>query len=80
MFVFIWLTSLSMIISRSIHIPENGIFFLWLSNIPLYDMFHIFIHSSISEHLGCLHGLAVINSAAVNTVLHVSFWVMAFSG
>ena len=31
------------------------------------------VHSSISEHLGCLHGLAVINSAAVNTVLHVSF-------
>ena len=25
MFVFVWLTSLSMIISRSIHVAENGI-------------------------------------------------------
>ena len=35
-FVFVWLTSLSMIISRSIHVVANGIisFFLWLSNIP----------------------------------------------
>ena len=33
----VWLTSLSMIVSRSIHVAANGIisFFLWLSNIPL---------------------------------------------
>ena len=37
-FVFLCLTSLSMIVSRSIHVAANGIisFFLWLSNIPLY--------------------------------------------
>ena len=37
-FVFLWLISLSMTISRSIPVAANGIilFFLWLSNIPLY--------------------------------------------
>ena len=36
--VFFWLTSLSMIISRTIHVATNSIisFFLWLSSIPLY--------------------------------------------
>ena len=34
-FAFVWLISLSMIISRSIHVAANGIipFFLWLSNV-----------------------------------------------
>jgi len=33
---FFWLSSLSLIISGSIHVVANGIFsFLWLSNIPL---------------------------------------------
>ena len=45
-FVFLCLTLLSMTISRSIHVAANGIilFFLWLSNIPLY----ICITSSLS--------------------------------
>ena len=34
----VWFTSLSMIISRSLHVALNGIisFFLWVSNIPLF--------------------------------------------
>ena len=37
MFVFLWLTSVSMIISRSVRVAANDIFsfYLWLSNIPL---------------------------------------------
>ena len=36
-FVFVWLSSLSMTISRPIHVVANGIisFFSWLSSIPL---------------------------------------------
>ena len=43
-------------------------------------MHHIFIYSSVNGHLSCFHILAVVNSAAVNIGVHVSFWIMVFSG
>ena len=37
-------------------------------------MYHIFfIYSSVDGHLGCLHVLAIVNSAAVNTEVHITF-------
>ena len=39
-----------------------------------------FIHSSVSGHLGCFHVQAVVNSAAVNNEMHVSFSIFVSSG
>ena len=37
-------------------------------------MYHIFfIHSSVDGHLGFFYVLAIVNSAAVNIEVHVSF-------
>ena len=36
-------------------------------------MYHIFIHSSVDGHFACFHVLAVVNSAAMNIRVHVSF-------
>ena len=43
-------------------------------------MYHIFfIHSSVNGHLGCLHVLAIVNSASMNNGVRVSFRTMFFS-
>ena len=40
---------------------------------------NFFIHSPVDGHLGCFHVLAVVNSAAVDIGVHVSFGIMVFS-
>ena len=54
-------------------------YFLWLCNILVYMYYLIFIHSSVNGRLGCLSVLGVVNSAAMNIGVHVSFWIMVFS-
>ena len=40
----------------------------------------IFIYSSVDGHLGGFHVLAIVNSAAMNIGVHVTFQAMFFSG
>ena len=42
-------------------------------------MHNFFIHSSVNGHPGCFHVLAIVNRAAVNIGLHVSFSVLVSS-
>ena len=75
-----------MILSQSIHVALNEIHsFLWLSNIPVCVCLcmyipHIFLIHSSASGLACFHVLVFVNSAAVNTGMHVTFWILVFYG
>ena len=50
----------------------------WYSIVCIYTSF--LVHSSVYGLLDCVHVSAFINSAAVSTGVHVSFWVRVLSG
>ena len=55
--------------------------FLWLSNIPFFNIYHnFFIFSSVDGYLSCFHVLAIANSAAVNNGIHVSLSILVSLG
>ena len=81
LFFSLWLISLCMPVSRSIHVSASGlILFLFMTNIPCVCVCvcHIFfIHSSFDGHLGCV---AIVNSGAMNTGVQESSGIMVVSG
>ena len=65
------------------HVAENGmiLFFLMAGQYSIVYVYHIFfIHSFVGGYLACFHILAIINSAAMNIGVNVSFQTMFFSG
>ena len=82
-----WLTLLSMIISKSIHIAADGIIsFFFMTKIPLYicvcEYIYTtsFFHASVLGHLDCFHVLAFVNNAEMNLEVQVSFHIIVLSG
>ena len=76
----VWFISLSIIWSNHIYFIAKFHSFLWLSNIfwyiIWYILYHIFsIHSSVDGRLDFFHILAVVNCAALNIKVHLSFWI-----
>ena len=78
----VWATSLSMTISRSIHVGANGIisfFFMAEYYFILYICHIFFIHFSLNGHLSCFHVLTITNSIAMNIGVNESFQTIVFS-
>ena len=52
----------------------------WTEYSIVYMYHKFFIHLSVDGCLGCFHVLGIVNSAAMNNGIHVSFSVLVFSG
>ena len=82
-FVFVWLISLTMIISKPFHLAAQSIVSFcimagWPSVTCMYHMF--FTPSSVSAHFGFFHVLDVANSAAVNVEGQLLSQISIFCG
>ena len=72
------LTSLTVIITRSIHVAANGLilffFYCWLIFHCIYIL--LLLYPFIFDgYLSVFHVLTIINSAAMNIGVSVSFWI-----
>ena len=74
-FVFLTISSLDVRISSCIRVAANSIILFFYGLVVFHQIcYHIFlIRFSVNGHLGCFHVLTIVNSAAVNIGMHVSF-------
>ena len=76
------LTSLSLIISKSIHVVANAIIsflfmalfhsFLWLSNIPLCTCTTASLAIPVDGHFGCFHGKDLIIDMSIRNIAELA--------
>ena len=79
-FLFLTITSLDVRISSCIHVAANSIILFFYGLVVFHQIcYHILIRFSVNGHLGCFHVLTIVNSAAVNIGMHVSFWIIVLS-
>lgn len=80
---YVRLLSLSMTFSRFVHVAWISKYFIpsygWIFHCETLPQFVYFIHSPIGGPLGCSHLLVIINSASLNTDVHISVWVPVFN-
>ena len=75
----VWLTPLSTIISRSIHVAANGIFFvLFYGWVAFHCIYVAYLYSSVDGHLAWFLVLVIVNSS-MNIGVQVSFWIIVLS-
>ena len=82
LFFSFWLTSFCVTGSVFIHLTRtDSNAFLYMDELySIVYMYHNFIHSSVNEHLYCFYVLTIVNSAAMNIGVHVSFPIIVSSG
>ena len=80
-YLFFWFTTLYLTVSRFIYMTTNDqiLFFLWLRVLHCIYVSHLYPFT-VEGHLDRFHVLNIVNSAAVNTGVCMSFWITVFLG